>query len=161
VQAVYVETEEGVLPYVVEVDGSGRLLSVPFDSDSFVRPECCFGDAVLARDCVAPGSVSSRLPLRFKVGDRVACLAESNDGQVAWVAGSVRELWWGGWDDDRLAIPYLIACDDGVELLCHRDTHELIRELQLQPAGPAPLAGSKRSPSASARRATNGSRSTT
>lgn len=145
VQAVHVPTDEGVLPYVVKLDRSTRLISVPYDEDSVVRPECCFRNAVLSRDCVAPGSASARLPLRFKVGDRVACLGESCDGQVAWVAGSVRELWCdGGCDDPRLALPYLVACDDGAELLCHRDAHELVRELQLQPAGPAPLAGSKR-----------------
>jgi len=145
VQAVHEPTDDGVLPYVVKLDRSTRLISVPYDEDSVVRPECCFRNAVLARGCVAPGSVKSRLPLRFKVGDRVACLSQSKDGQVAWVPGSVRELWCGGGcDDDRLALPYLVVCDDGAELLCHRDSHELIRELQLQPAGPAPLAGCKR-----------------
>lgn len=145
VQAVHEPTDEGVLPYVVKLDRSSRLISVPHDEDSVVRRECCFRNAVLARGCVAPGIVKSRSPLRFKVGDRVACLSESFDGQVAWVPGSVRELWCSsGGDDNRLALPYLVACDDSAELLCHRDTHDLIRELQLQPAGPAPLAGSKR-----------------
>jgi hypothetical protein len=144
VQGIRVSTEEGELPYVVKLDRSSRLISVPYDEDSVVRPECCFRSAVLARDCVAPTSVTARLALRFDVGDRVACLGESSGGQLAWKAGSVRQLWWDNCGDKRLALPYLVACDDGAELLCHRDAHELIRELKLQPAGPAPLAGSKR-----------------
>jgi len=145
VQAVDVPTDEGVLPYVVELDGTGRLISVPRDHSDVVRPEVCSGDAVLARDCVAPGAQTRRLPLRFGVGDRVACLAEASGGSVRWVAGCVNELWWDGdCDDARLAIPYLIRCDDGHELLCHRDAHELLRDLELQPESDAALAGSKR-----------------
>ena len=91
-----------LLPYVVMLDPPlKRLISVPADRNSCVRPDLCFEawpDApkeAWAQPCVKAANYKpplKRLKLRFAVGDRVACLTGGPDGldwPRRWSAGTI------------------------------------------------------------------------
>ena len=153
VQAV----DEAGFPYIAQLDPpNARLISVPVDHDGCARAEVCFGTSALelSRCCIAPKAVAARAQLRFATDDRVVCLridadAEPNEssglGRV-WSAATVRACWFelDACEEERAA-PYLLQCDDGSQLICHRDDHRLIRDVRLQAPGPyALLAGDGR-----------------
>ena len=151
-----------VLPYVVSLDRSDRMISAPSDNDDCVRIEACFTEAEwhVSRSLSAG---RSSLALRFKAGDVVACLAASlGHGRASadWRRARVRQVWPSlDLDEPRKHVPYLLELlDEGVPggeggeggedgedcvdgeggagLLCHRDDHYLVRDLALQPPGP-------------------------
>lgn len=146
-----------VLPYIVSLDKSERMISAPHDTDECVRMEVCFTEA----EWQVPRSLSagrSSLALRFQVGDDVACLTAVREGSSAeWSRARVRQV-WPSLDprEPRTSSRYPLACvpyllelldEDGEQggpggqggfyegVLCHRDDHHLVRELALQPLG--------------------------
>lgn len=151
-----------VLPYIVSLDKTDRMISAPHDKDECVRMEVCFTEAEwqVSRSLSAG---RSSLALRFKVGDDVACLAlatsHGRDGSSAeWSRARVRQV-WPSLDprEPRTSsryplecVPYLLELldEDGEQggpggqggfyegVLCHRDDHYLVRDLALQPLGP-------------------------
>jgi hypothetical protein len=77
------------------------------------------------------------------VGERVACAVEAAEADYAtdWAAGSVSAV------DEPVdgiegvggggVVPYRVLLDDGGgSVLVHQDEHWLVRDLELQPAGP-------------------------
>ena len=148
-----------LLPYIVSLDKTDRMISAPHDKDECVRMEVCFTEA----EWQVSRSISagrSSLALRFKVGDDVACLrALGRDGSSAeWSRARVRQV-WPSLDprEPRTSsryplecVPYLLELldEDGEQgrpggeggfyegVLCHRDDHCLVRDLALQPLGP-------------------------
>jgi hypothetical protein len=144
-----------VFAYVVKLDppkSSG--FSVAEDSHDCVRAEVCFGqraDALLwTLRCLprakARGSSGRR---RFRVGERVACAVEAQDGDGEemyamgysnWAAGTVSSVDHPVEGIDGVATggvaAYLVALDGGSSVRVHKDEHWLVRDLALQPAGP-------------------------
>jgi len=139
-------TGQTVLPYVVKLDPPvGRLISVPMDDNNVCRAEVCFGHGELwfTLRCNVPRRAQ---PLRFGVGDRVACAVDDGSG-TAWAAGTVldvehnveeaaraQSLTWD-WSKGAGIVPYRARLDSGMEVCVHRDVHWLVRDLALQPAG--------------------------
>jgi hypothetical protein len=141
-----------VLPYIVSLDKTDRMISAPYDDDACVRLEVCFTEAEwqVARSLSA-GRTS--LALRFSVGDEVACLTPARDGSASaeWSRARVKEVWPSLDPREPLAcVPYLLELldEDGGAggaggaggsrggVLCYRDDHCLVRDLALQPRGP-------------------------
>ena len=140
-----------VLPYVVELDGTGKLSSVPRDAPECIVAEVCWDeDFAVSIEAPLPPQVSATAlssSLRFAVGDKCTCLVADKSGHsTEWVSGTITEVWaqredWGY--DERCA--YAIKLDrDGSVVLAHRDEHSLVRDLQLQEPGPALRANSSR-----------------
>ena len=147
-----------VLPYIVSLDKTDRMISAPYDDDACVRLEVCFTEA----DWRVSRSLSAgrtSLALRFSVGDEVACLTRARDGSASaeWSRARVRQVWPSLEPREPLAcVPYLLELldEDGGQggaggpggpggtgglrggVLCHRDDHCLVRDLALQPLGP-------------------------
>ena len=157
-------TEPGIshvtikFPYVVKLDepnGSQRFVTVPEDSNDCVRPEVCFGQRADALTwtwtCMLKAERKSSLQnRRFGEGERVACAVEagSDDNYTDWTAGTVsavnHPVEGSGTMDGGGTVPYRVVLDCGAAVLVHRDEHWLIRDLELQPAGPRTAADGTR-----------------
>ena len=149
-------TGQTKLPYVVKLDAPlSRLISVPHDVNSLCRAEVCFGKMAGALSftmrCKPLRKESGKL--RFGVGERVACAVEDDSGEfTVWEAGTIAEVDYDmerdamecerdlalSWDWTKRSgvVPYRVMLDGGGGVLVHRDTHWLVRDLTLQPAGP-------------------------
>ncbi|KAL1512101.1 hypothetical protein AB1Y20_005372 [Prymnesium parvum] len=128
-------------PYVVQLDPPvGRLVSVPADHNSCIRPEVCFGKKVgAAWFTLACLPVQQSTTLRFGVGDRVACAVEDAEGELTmWEAGTVEAVRTiiEEWEGEGGPVPFRVRLDSGITVLVHRDVHWLVRDLALQPPGP-------------------------
>ena len=99
VQAVNFVDEGCLLPYLVMLEPPlKRMIAVPYDAPSHVRPEVCFAEGLaggepaqaISQILVSQGT---RKPLlRFAVGARVACLTAGPDGSGwprRWSAGTM------------------------------------------------------------------------
>ena len=137
------------LPYVVKIDPpDSRLVSVPKDTNEYVRAEICFGqrDGALwfTRMClpkaVRKGAMKRSRPRRFAVGDRVACAVEdASDDYTDWAAGTVLAVDHVVEGEDGVSggfAAYQVKLDSGGQVLVHVDEHWLVRSLALQPVGP-------------------------
>jgi hypothetical protein len=148
-----------VLSYVVMLGPPHRrLISVPADRNGCVRADVCFEEwpyapeEAWAQPCVQAAAHQPRQlrpKLRFAVGDSVVCLTAGSDGldwPRRWSTGTVRELWHhqvGA--PEGSAVPYAVALDRAAAggwprhattiVLVHRDEHQQVRALALQPAG--------------------------
>ena len=125
------------IPYVVALDDRGKLISVPEDSARCIRPEVCWTEAFTDDGPLPP--VLVKRSLRFAIGDHVTCLVDDGTQRGCnWENGIVSELWaqreaWG----TEEAAAYAIQLDgSGDTVLAHRDDHCLVRDADLQPAGP-------------------------
>jgi len=159
-------TGQSKLPYVVKIDQPiGRLVSVPHDANTHCRPEVCFGQKAgslyFTLMCMPKlrrqrGQTRGKA-LRFAVGDRVACAVEDETGDFTqWAAGTVLTLHVSieseaaafdtGLDlaGDAGCVPYRVTLDSGCTVLVHRDDHLLVRDLNLQAAGPRQAADGTR-----------------
>ncbi len=140
-------TGESRLAYVVKIDPpDSRLVSVPEDHNDYARAEVCFGQRTGAREytrsCL-PKAIrkgSQRTHRRFKQGARVACAVEDSTGDYTeWAAGTVQALDHPVEELDGVPgglAPYEVRLDSGATVLVHMDEHWLVRDLELQPAGP-------------------------
>jgi len=151
------QTEQTLLPYVVKIDPpDATLISVPEDTNGFVRAEVCFGQRQRARMftlCCKP--LRQLATRRFGVGDRVTCAVEDAMGDYTeWAAGQVVEVNHtveladgeftpGG---GPAVVPYRVLLDDSgdTHVLVHRDEHWLIRDEALQAPGPRQAADGTR-----------------
>ena len=155
VQAVNFVDEGSLLPYLVMLEPPmKRMIAVPYDAPSHMRPEVCFAECPAGGEPAQaislsplPPNLAGRKTLRFAVGARVACLTAGPDGSGwprRWSAGTVRELWTqpkGG--AAGAVVPYAVELDEspdsfGGTVLCHRDEHICVRSLDLQPVGECP-----------------------
>jgi hypothetical protein len=91
------DAEDNLMPYVVKIDPPvNRLMSVPFDSNSVIRPEVCFrqsGDVSLFTLYCLP-QIKSKAQ-RFGVGDRVTCVIEDSVQDpkgIIWSPGTISEV---------------------------------------------------------------------
>ena len=138
-------TGQSRLPYVVKIDPpESRLISVPKDTNDYVRAEVCFGaDARSFTRMCLPKAIrrgSQRMQRRFGEGDRVACAVDdATSNYTNWAAGTVLALDHLVEDVDGVPggrAPYEVRLDSGPSVLVHADEHWLVRDLALQPAGP-------------------------
>lgn len=141
-------------PYVVRLDApDSRLLPVKADDSTQCRAEVCFGqraDGFLSTLSSMPpiprGKASVR---RFKAGERVAVAVEdATDKYSDWVAGTVVDVDYSvaekaatllpsrDWSGNKGVVPYRVELDSGGSVLVHKDEHWLLRDLELQTAGP-------------------------
>ena len=143
-------TGQTKLPYVVKMDPPGaRLISVPKDDYDTCRAEVCFGSRAGALwftlFCLPSRKVSDNK--RFAVGERVACAVEDeSDDYSVWAAGTVEQVNYSVEEEakemipDRewagTCVPYRVQLDSGGMVLVHKDEHWLLRDLELQAAGP-------------------------
>ncbi|KAH8063930.1 hypothetical protein JL720_13090 [Aureococcus anophagefferens] len=122
-----------LLPYVVRLDGSDRLIIAPRDGNDAIVAEACFGPrsetAWLSPLCGgfdAPGLA----PLRFEVGDAVEALVEHRLGEeTEWVAGAVAKVWprvRGRYAPYTISLPGRLA-GRAVSVVVHRDDAKLLR----------------------------------
>ena len=151
IQAVDHLSEGSCLPYIVQLEPPlKRLVAVPYDDPSHVRPEVCFAEEPYGGECAQAVSLATKKaaaePLRFTVGARVACLTAGPDGTWwprRWSAGTVRDIWYKA-EMSEGVVPYAVALDQAGApispiqiqiVLCHRDEHLCVRALELQPPG--------------------------
>ena len=155
-------TGQTQLAYLVKIDPPNqRVVCVPWDGNDVVRTEVCYGQADLSFTLFCKPRQQSKTR-RFVVGDRVACAVESATGDdIAWAAGTVADVNFDVWADGRKVstscslhpawpsadglVPYRVLLDAGGHVFVHRDEHWLLRDLRLQPAGPAESVGGTRS----------------
>ena len=150
-------TGKTVLPYVVKIDPPiGRLISVPYDENPVCRAEICFGqwpegdlfglNLGFSLRCRPKRKLATR---RFGLGDRVACAVEDSTGDyTVWAPGVITDVDYNVEDDARAVqlnwdwtrgggvMPYRVLLDSGAYIFVHHDVHWLVRDLNLQPAGP-------------------------
>ena len=141
VQAVNFVDQGCLLPYLVMLEAPlpKRMIAVPYDAPSHVRPEICFAPeesgggecAEAIRRAQKPQSHEQEKragSLRFGEGARVACLTAGADGSAwprSWRAGTVTRA------SSAAPCPYSVLLDasgpsEGSEqrlVLCHRDDH--------------------------------------
>eukprot|EP01043_Picozoa_sp_COSAG02_P007383 COSAG02_NODE_219_length_28538_cov_79.322058_23_plen_329_part_00 len=150
VQAVNFVDEGCLLPYLVMLEPPlKRMIAVPYDAPSHVRPEVCFadgpagGEPARAINQTLTSQRVGKISLRFDVGARVACLTAGPDGSGwprRWSAGIVRQLWYRPHGVHAVgAHPYAVVLDETDScaqkvVVCHRDDHLCVRALELQPA---------------------------
>lgn len=161
VVGVNVDDQSGsgqVLPYVAKVDApNARLVTVVSDKDSVCRAEVCFGlksDGLWFTVFAQPHAPQKAK--RFELGARVAVAVEGEArGETRWVHGTVSEVGhsfeadarnlmaesndeWDGVTGAKATVPYRVRLNDSDKdaVLVHRDEHWLIRDADLQPAGP-------------------------
>ena len=140
---------DGVIPYVVMLDGTQKLVSVPADDEECIVPEMCWPDSFAAsEDGPLPPRVGpSRHALRFAVGDHVVCLVAAGTWRkLRWAAGVVAEQWaqCGAWGAEEAAAYRICVIDSGYSVLAYRDDHSLVRDPKLQHEGPCTREGRER-----------------
>lgn len=146
--AVPSHSNELVLPYLVETDPfpgyASRRICVPQDSEVVCVQETCF-DAETELDLIRSATQviedTSRVKLRFGLGDKVICRVENDaeDWLEVWVPGFVKGVWpsigEASWSLGKLAnvVHYKVELATGKWIYCHRDDHTLIRRQGMQP----------------------------
>ena len=139
-------TGQSLLPYIVRIDPpNSRLVSVQEDSADLVRVEVCFGQHAGANWFTAmclPAQRRQRARPRFAQGERVACAVEDATREYSdWAGGTVAAVghafdFEGDLAPGSATVAYKVQLDNGSTVLVHRDEHQLVRELALQPEGP-------------------------
>ena len=137
---------DGVIPYVVMLDGTQKLVSVPADDEDCIVPEMCWPESFAAsEDGPLPPRVGpSRHALRFAVGDHIVCLvAAGNWRKLRWAAAVVVEQWaqCGSWGAEEAAAYRICVLDSGYSVLAYHDDHSLVRDPKLQHEGPCTREG--------------------
>ncbi|KAL7528158.1 hypothetical protein ACHAWF_002459 [Thalassiosira exigua] len=91
-------------PYQIRLVMDGRLIVAPVDDDACIK------------------EATKEVPLRFKVGDRVACRCH-----CTWEHGTVINTWW--YDGMQgLSRPYQVKLDDGCLIFAPEDCDSFIQE---------------------------------